>query len=322
MADQIRFRYGIDLPPREDAEALAGHCRAVWERRGRLLPAAAALDAGSEQQIRTDLLEVASVWADLRVRLAAPPGAPGVSADVLRLLDEAEAAFGPSLAIDPRRARIAAVPGGAAGPDPETGQPPRSAWEHYDLGRYLLRSGRIEAAAAEFGRSLASRPQDFWPNFYQGLCSFRLGRAADAVAAFRTCIALAPRSAICHYNRALAYDGLGRLDLAYDDYTRATRLDPKFPPALLNRGVNLCHRGRPLEAIADFERGLRTDPLDRETAGRLRYNLALAQLAAGDRPSAEANAEEAVRLGCGDATPLRAELRTGRAATRPDGPPG
>ncbi|MBX6314133.1 MAG: tetratricopeptide repeat protein [Isosphaeraceae bacterium] len=308
LADLIRFRYGIDLPSPEDAQSLVRLCRTLWERRERIIPAAGRLLPSTvEQQIKTDLLELVAVWADLRLRLAPAGEAEEARREVLQLLNEAEASLGPSLTLDSRRARLRVTPRPATLLGAEDCGP-RSAWEHYDLGRFYLRSGRIEAAAAEFRRTLALRPQDFWSNFYQGLCSYRLRQFDEAVAAFRTCIALVPQAAICHYDRALAYEALGRTDEAYQDYTRAITLDPHLAAARLNRGILSAKSGHHREAIADFEQALQAHP-DRETLGRLYYNLALAQLARGDRPSALAHAERAVRLGCQEAKSLRDEGR-------------
>jgi serine/threonine protein kinase/Flp pilus assembly protein TadD len=318
LADRIRFRYGIDLPTGDDARTLIKHCRAVWERRGQLIPSDVERGEGGlelERRSKTDLLELAAVWADLRVRLASPPDGDA-RREALRLLDEADASLGPSLAIDLRRDQLATAPGlGAAAI--ATTRVPHSAWEHYDLGRHHLRAGKFEAAAAEFRRAVELRPQDFWSNFYQGVCAFRLREFAEAAAAFRTCTALAPRAAICYYNRALALDAQGLLDRAYGDYTRAIELDPTLAAARLNRGILSYSRGRALEAIDDFERALAVPPADRQTLGRLHYSLALAQLSRGDRSSARSNLEAAIRHGCPETRSLRDELRAGRAVRLP-----
>lgn len=307
VADQIRFRHGVDLPAGEEGSALAAACSAIWARKGDLLAAesGAALDPDSERRIRSDLLEIVAVWVDLRARLAGPGGAEGARAEALRRLDEAEAAFGESFAIDIRRGHLA---GPGASPPPRPARGPRSAWEHYDLGRWLLRAGEVEGAAAEFRRALDARPQDFWPNFYEGLCAFRLGKLDEAAAGFRACIALAPGVAACYYNRALVEEGRGRPAEARRDYSKAIELDPGFGPALLNRGVLSHKEGRPLDAIRDFEAAL-GGAVDRGTEGRLRYNLALARLAGGDRERALGDIEEAARLGVPEAMRLLGEWR-------------
>ncbi len=306
LADRIRSRHGISLPTQTEAQSLSRLCREVWERRGELVIAGPALSKETERTIRTDLLEIAAIMADLRVRSAPANGVADARDDALRLLDEAEALCGRSFALDARRDDFAGSPrrsGSLA-----TGLVPRSAWEHYELGRYALRIGRTEDAAEAFRCALDLRPQDFWSNFYHGLCSFRLRRFDDAVADFQACLAIDPDSAVAHYNRALAYDALDRTEDAYRGYTRAIEFAPDLAAARLNRGILSYKLGRNAEAIADFDAGLRAGP-DREMSGRFHLNLALAQLGLRDRSSARANAKSAVELGCQEAAPLVDQLR-------------
>lgn len=306
LADRVRFRYGIDLPAQAEGKTLLRLCGTVWANRNTLLGEGPQLDREAERRIRTDLVELAAIRADLLVHLAPSDEAPSARRESLRILGEAERTCGPSFALEARRERI-------SGPverrtDAEEDLAPPSAWEHYERGRYHLRAGRLEEAAEHFRRTLESRPQDFWPNFYHGLCSFRLGRFEDAAADFRACIVLDPDAAICHYNRALAFEALGRIDEASRGYTRAIELDPGLAAARLNRGILFYKGGRHPEATIDFRAGLDSNP-ERQLAGRLHFNLALAQLAQDDRPSARANAEKAVELGCQEAVPLSDELR-------------
>ncbi len=306
LADRIRARHGVELPSPAEGQTLLRLCVAVWNRRDQLLIAGSPLADETERSIRTDLLELAAIGADLSVHLATADGAPDARREALRLLDEAEALCGRSFALDARRDALAGWPG-RSGPR-ASDLVPNSSWEHYELGRYNLRIGRVEQAALAFQRSLELRPQDFWPNFYHGLCSFRLGRFEDAAADFRSCLSIEPGSAVAHYNRALAYDALGRSQEACRGYTKAIELAPGLAAARLNRGILSYKTGRCAEAVADFEGGLETGP-DRELSGRFRFNLALAQRALRDGRSARVNAERAVELGCREAASLLDELR-------------
>jgi tetratricopeptide (TPR) repeat protein len=109
------------------------------------------------------------------------------------------------------------------------------AWQHYALGRALLRAGDVDRAAAEVQQAVRLEPQGLWPNFYQGECAYRRGKPADAVAAFSVCIGAAPNAAGCYYNRALAYAALGRNDLALRDYDHARGLDKSLQSAALDK---------------------------------------------------------------------------------------
>jgi eukaryotic-like serine/threonine-protein kinase len=307
LAELVRFRFGIDLPAGQEAATLMGDMRSVWEERALFLsPKAAVLDRRIEDDIRTDLVDLAITLAELRIGPGLGPKSDGANRDALSILDEAAKISGSSPRVDRLRQSISerARPADARrAPTSEA----KSALDHYDLGRFYLRSGRLREAAAEFEQVLETRPQDFWPNFYQGLCAYRLGQASQAFSAFRTCIALAPDSAECYYNRALAAEALERNDQAFRDYSRALELDRGLTSALLNRGILAYKNGQNDNAVADFRRAIET-PTDSHTIGRIHYSLALAYLAAGNRDAARACADEAVKRGYPDARTLRERL--------------
>ena len=172
LADQIRAGHGALLPPEAEGKSLMRLCASVWEHRQQLLDSSAPLSADDERTIRTDLLELATIRADLRVRYATATSVEDARTDALRLLDEAERICGPSLAAQVRRADFADR--AERSTTPLRAVTPRSAWDHYEIGRYNLRVGHVERAAQEFRSSIELRPQDFWSNFYLGLCDFRL----------------------------------------------------------------------------------------------------------------------------------------------------
>ncbi len=306
LADQIRSRHAIELPSGAERQALLRLCRTIWERRDQLIAACPQLAVERERSIRTDLLELAAISADLLVHHAPADQVADARRDALGLLNEAEIICGPSFALAARRDQLA--DSSRRSKAPAEGLVPRSAWENYELGRFELRNGRVEEAAGAFRRSLDLRPQDFWPNFYHGLCSFHLRRFEDAVADFRACLAIEPESAVAHYNRALAYDALGRTDEAYQSYTRAIECGPDVAAAWLNRGILSYKVGRFTEAVDDFKKGLEVGP-DRDLIGRFHMNLALAQIGLCDRTSARVSAESAMELGCREAALLLDELR-------------
>jgi eukaryotic-like serine/threonine-protein kinase len=306
LADRIRARHGADLPSPAEGQSLLRLCRAVWDRRDGLLAAGPEPLDETERAIRTDLLELAAIASDLRVSHAPPDGLADARRNARQLLDEAETLCGPSFALDARRDDLDDAPGRERARGIR--RVPNSAWEHYESGRFNLRVGRLEEAARAFQRSLDLRPQDFWANFYHGLCSFRLRRFDDASVDFRVCLAIEPGSAVAHYNRALAHDALGRSQDAFRGYTKAIELAPGLAAAHLNRGIVSYKDGRHAAAVADFEAGLLAAPQE-EMIALLRFNLALAHLALGDRSAARENARMAVELGCREAASLVDELR-------------
>jgi serine/threonine protein kinase/Flp pilus assembly protein TadD len=294
LADRVRFLYGSDMasnaepiPPPVGQSALFRQgprsWQTVWERRRALLDRSQGeLSAAVEQQLETDLLDLGLIWADLCAR----EGGERRHWQALQILAEAETLFGPStVLLLQRQAQAQAVGMDAlaaqAGQSAATLEP-RSAWEHYALGRTMLQAGDLDRASASLERAVDLQPQGFWPNFYQGICAHRRGQHGKAVSAFSVCIALAPDSAECHYNRALCLAALKESDRALRSYDRALELHPGMASAMLNRGLLHHERGDSKKAQSDLEQALAWGA---DTAV-VHYNLALVHLAGHDRSAA------------------------------------
>jgi serine/threonine protein kinase/Flp pilus assembly protein TadD len=303
LVDRLRFAAGGGAVV-GDLGALQPKWREVWDRRRLLLDGPTAeSEPGQSALVRTDLRDLVTLWADLRLR--SPQGlTPALAEELLAVLDEAEALFGPSRVLAHQRRVCLEALGRAAEAEAARGQAetlaPRTAWEHTAQGRSLLHAGEVRAAAAEFRRALTLRPQDFWPNFYEGVCAYRVGDHATAAAAFRTCVALAPGRAEGYYNRGLALAALGRNAEALADYTRALALEPASAAAALSRGVLHLQEKEYPQALADLERA-RALGAD---AAVVQYNLALAHLGRQDRAAAVTHLRRAV-----EAEPGHAEAR-------------
>jgi serine/threonine protein kinase/tetratricopeptide (TPR) repeat protein len=264
--ERCRYLHGDALVAPTTLRALAEQCRTAWQERDRLLAADdEPLDAELEERLRRDLLDVAVLWADCQVRLAAPARRSDARRTALQVVEEAEALFGPSAVLSRQRQALGKVLD-------RTAPAPRTAWEHYQLGRWLLGEGDLAAAAAAFERAVELRPQDFWPWFGKGTCAHRRGRAAEAVTAFSVCIALAPQTAVCYHNRALARSASDPA-AALRDYDQALTLDPHLAEAALNRGVLHLEQRRFRQAEADLRLALTlgADP------ATVQHNLALVQ---------------------------------------------
>ncbi len=307
LADLLRFQTGAGFALTDSARSIERRCRAIWDDRAIFdIPGEPRLDEPTEQRLGEDLVELATVWADLHVRLAPSGSEDEARREALKVLDEAAAGFGSSPALARERyevARAIGLPDLGDGPVPE----PRSAWEHRELGRSLLRADRFDAAADEFRAAVNLDPRDFWANFHLGVCDYRLGRFEDALSAFGICIALSPGTAQCYFDRGLALESLGRLDRAELDYSKALERDPSLAAAAFNRGLLAYKAGRPRDAEKDFRRALKSDP-GPSLAGPIHYNLALAQIALEDRNGAKASLAEAARLGHTEARTLLEQL--------------
>jgi serine/threonine protein kinase len=311
VANRLRFLYGETTLPARSAESLLSHWQALWERRAWLLDAGGPIrDTEADKRLNVDLLDIGIIGADLLVRVAGPGEVNQARRQAMQVLDQAEALFGPSAALYRQRQALAQ----ALGLKDEAREASRraaaltqqSAWDHFALGRALLREGRLREAAMALAKAQDLEPQEFWPSFYLGVCAFRRGRYQEAVGAFRVCLALAPASAEVYYNRGLARAALGDDQAALQDYTRALTLNPDLGAAALNRGlVNLRNKNYPA-ARADFAAALRGG-CDRATVN---FNLALLHLACHDRTAALASVEKALQANPRHegATRLRAEV--------------
>jgi eukaryotic-like serine/threonine-protein kinase len=250
LVDRLRFSESAAELPVASAGEVERHCRALWESRHRLLERPEALGPQLEQRLRDDLLDLAVIGSNLRVRLEADPKKLGAAhRAALALLEEAEASFGPSHVLYRARQAHAEAIGlasvAAAAARGALRVPPRTAWEHDAAGRVLLASGDFEQAEAAFEQAITLEPQDLWPNFHLGVCNFRLGRYHEAVNAFRVCVALAPDRAECYYNRARAQAALGHSADASRDFDRAVALDPALAAAPLERRAHRAATGPP-----------------------------------------------------------------------------
>src|SRR5581483_5145950 len=276
LCDRLRPLYGRTDLLEQSARVIEACCCSVWARRDQLTRD---LDQWPDlaPQVRADLLDLAVLWADLHAR----PAGPAARREAFDTLAEAEQLLGASCVLAHEKQALATALGLADAGGPPA-PPPRTAWEHYALGRAYLRAGDVAAATAEMDRALELQPQAVWPNYYKGCCAFRAGQFEDAVTAFSVCVALAPECAWCYFDRGLALAEHGRPDPARADFDTALRLDPGLAPAALHRGTLHLKAGRPAEALADFRLAL-----DRGAdAGAANYQAALAHLARQDTAAA------------------------------------
>lgn len=280
LADQFRFLNGLESLPVAARRSLESRCREFWNNRDMIVDELGAeLDPELERQIRMDLLDLAILSTDLHISLASEGELDTARREALRVLEESEATFGPSPVLAYKRQAHAEALGmsdvARAAARQQAAVPPRTAWEHYALGRALLDAGQLEEASAQFDSAIQLEPREFWSSFYRGICAYRLGRYSDAVVDFTACVTMKDDIAGCYFNRAVAYSKLGRTDRALADFDRALQLDSHLAAAALNRGLLHYQEKRFEQAKADIERALKNGA---EPASAY-YNLALVHLA-------------------------------------------
>jgi serine/threonine protein kinase/Flp pilus assembly protein TadD len=290
LVEKLRFIDSLDAVPTANLRELDAGCRTVWQARTQIMQLDVA-DGGSQirRQLRSDLLDLALLWADMKIRLAPPEMRQQAYRDAARLLDEAQTSCGTSPVLELARHKYRAATDSShtmAASDATT--KPHTMWEHCAVGRWLLRAGKLDEARKEFQQAIDLEPGAFWPNFYQMLCTYRKRDYATALNMACACVALSPKSAECFYNRALAYQALGRSDPALADFARALELQPRLAIASLRRAMLLCGRQRYAEASTDLQNALAsTDPAFQRSIHR-----ALDQIARHEQSKALATLEQ------------------------------
>ncbi len=289
LVDRLRFGFGMDSLPVAELKTLESRCRLFWDNRQMILERLSGEGFETSSTAATDLLDLALLWTDIRIRLAPAGDEASAREETMRALEEAKTLFGPSIVLWQRiRAHADAI--GAEMTETEL-PPARTAWEHYALGRIFWQAGDLDRAATSFRAACTIQPQGFWPNFYAGLCAYKQKNYLDAATAFSVCIGADSNRAVCFFNRGLAWSALEHDDQALQDYDRAFQLDPKLSAAVLNRGLLHYRKQRFSEAVSDLRRALElgADPVGTH------YNLALAHFAQSDYSQALECAREALR---------------------------
>jgi Flp pilus assembly protein TadD len=130
---------------------------------------------------------------------------------------------------------------------------PNSSIAHNNLGRLLLTSGKVQAAASEFQLALASDADNAEAHNNLGVLWLRADRADDARRAFERALEIAPNYAAARANLASALLQMGRVNDAIKNYQMALTLAPEDLAAHVNLGDALFHEGRADEARSNYE---------------------------------------------------------------------
>jgi tetratricopeptide (TPR) repeat protein len=296
LCERVRGAYESDDLTVEQARDMEDQCRNLWQQRARIAEQLSLQsERGLDEQIQSDLLDLAILSANVHVRQA-PAGDSAARLEAIVILDDAKRLLGARRVLAYERGAQALALGRTEEADAAARQAteltPRDAWEHYALGRAYLRAGDLAKAAWELDLALEKEPQSFWANFTKGVCASRGGQFSDALGAFSACVVLAPHSAPCFFNRGRVYAELSRFDAALRDLNRALELDPSLTAATLARADVYRRLQRFDEALADLDRVARTGGSDATVC----YRKALVHLDLGDRPAARASLQEALRF--------------------------
>jgi tetratricopeptide (TPR) repeat protein len=167
----------------------------------------------------------------------------------------------------------------------------------------LLRSGKTQAALAEFQAASRLDPRSVQAFVLVGVAENQLGKGQEAVSALRHALELDPNSEAAHYNLALSLAQLNRPDEAIHELRAVLKLNPRLTTANYNLGVLLEKQGDYEGAIQALQAARDSQPGDSATlvhlvtdcmkAGKNTQAVSLAQ----DAASRDAKGDLSIQLG-------------------------
>jgi tetratricopeptide (TPR) repeat protein len=258
-----------------------------------------ATDPQWEEAVWLDLCDVAVLGADLDVRLARTPVAiRQAHENALRIVQELEDRHVRSAELSRARKYHSEALGLVV--DESAASSPRSAWDHYVVGRSLRIAGQYREASLHLERAIDLNPRVAVFFFEAGNCAAKQQRYADARSLFTTCIAVTashPGRAgtaaastgtldVCYCNRGLAEFELQQWSRAEADLTQALTLNPQLPAAWLYRGRIRRDRREYASALADFQQALDLG----FSPAQVHYQIALTYRDAGQWPKVRQHA--------------------------------
>ena len=133
-------------------------------------------------------------------------------------------------------------------------------WVFTIKGMALADLGRMDEAATEYEKAIASDPKDPYPHYDRGGALLTLGRMDEALTEYDKAVNLDPKFADAHNGRGTVLRHLGRAEVAMTEYNEAVALDPKSAYAYCGRSYILRDLGHPDEAMIGFEKAIALDP--------------------------------------------------------------
>jgi Tfp pilus assembly protein PilF len=134
---------------------------------------------------------------------------------------------------------------------------PNSSFAHYNLARYIARSGRYDEAMRHYREALAIRPDDADSHNNLGLLLAANGELEKAVEHFDAAIRVDPNYAKAHFNLGRVFVRQGRVDEAVEQFQRALGREPGVAEIHENLARALALQGKKEQAAEQFEAALR-----------------------------------------------------------------
>ncbi|MEA3361376.1 MAG: tetratricopeptide repeat protein [Thermodesulfobacteriota bacterium] len=166
-----------------------------------------------------------------------------------------------------------------------------------NLGRALVRHGRLQEAISQYAISLRVKPDYIKAHNNLGNAFMRQGFTEKAIDEYLEALKIKPDYEKAHNNLGLALASQGRLKEAIDEYSEAIRIRYNYADAHNNFGIALARQGRLNEAMKQLYEALRIKP----GYGDAHYNLGIT-LSRMDRfKEAEDNFFEVLKINPNDA---------------------
>lgn len=225
LVHQMRYYALQDDVPLRAQHVMEAAARRSWQGRTKLLDhQAGTLEANLEIDIVELLKELVVLRADLQLRLVPDSYREQIKGEVRQYLREAEAIFGPSLAISLVERRLEGVTPQQNGSDIPT------IWGCCAMIRSALENGYFDEADRHVNRVLDLNPLGFVPHYYAGIVAHKKGQADAAIEHFSFCLGREARIE-CLLLRGRAYLVRGDVLAALRDADQALQQDATWAHA-------------------------------------------------------------------------------------------
>jgi tetratricopeptide (TPR) repeat protein len=163
---------------------------------------------------------------------------------------------------------------------------------HYNLGRMLLQSGRLDEAIQQFRKTLEIDPHSVKAHNDYGAALLRLDRVNEAMARFRRALELDPNYPDAHNNLGSALLQSGRVDEALVCFQKTLEIEPDYAPAHVNLGIAHLRRGNVDAAISHYRSALKITP----DSADVHNNIGIAFRQSAQLPDAIAHFQQALKI--------------------------
>lgn len=149
-------------------------------------------------------------------------------------------------------------------------------WMAYNnLGKVLVRNGRLDEAITQYAEALAHAPPEPERAHYNLAGALvAAGNINSAIEHYDEALKLKPDYVDAHYNLGGAFIRVGRIDEAIEEYNKSLQIRPSDADVRNNLGSALLQKGRVQEAISQFRVALQSDSRNPEIEQNLAYALA------------------------------------------------